>query len=67
MNEDIKELKNAYRRAGYGLGIAAVGWTLALLFGKGQTESSQWLIPIAAAAISVMCFFRSQTDQYRDR
>ena len=67
MSEEQKEIKSAYRRAGFGLGLAAVGWTLALLFGKGQKETSHWLIPIAAAAISVMCLSRSRTDQYRDR
>lgn len=60
MTEERKELTSAYRRAGFGLGIAAIGWTLALLFAKGQQEMSHWLVPIAAAAISVMCFSRSR-------
>ncbi len=60
MTEEHKELTSAYRRAGFGLGIAAIGWTLALLFAKGQVEMSHWLIPIAAAAISVLCFSRSR-------
>lgn len=60
MTEEQKDVKSAYRRAGLGLGIAAIGWTLALLFAKGQREMSHWLIPIAAAAISVMCFSRSR-------
>lgn len=64
MTEERKELTNAYRRAGFGLAIAAFGWTLALLFAKGQKEMSHWLVPIAAAAISVLCFSRSrQADE----
>lgn len=58
--EEKKDLTSAYRRAGFGLGIVAIGWTLGLLFAKGQKEQSYWLIPIAAAALSVMCFSRSR-------
>ena len=46
--EEQKDLTSAYRRAGFGLGIAAIGWTLGLLFAKGQKEPSYWLIAIAA-------------------
>ncbi len=60
MTEERKELTSAYRRAGFGLAIAAIGWTLALLFAKGERETWHWLVPIAAAAISVMCFSRSR-------
>ncbi len=67
MSEEHNNLTSAYRRAGYGLGIAAIGWTLALLFGKGQKEMTHWLIPIFAAAISVLCFSRSRQNQYRDQ
>ena len=62
-HEQQHELTRAYRRAGFGLGIAAIGWILGLLFAKGQMESSYWLIPIAAAAISVMCFSRSRQSK----
>lgn len=60
MTEEKDEIRAAYRRAGYGLGIAAIGWTLAMLFAKGQKEMTHWLIPIFAAAISVLCFSRYQ-------
>ncbi len=61
MTEERETISRAYRRAGFGLAIAAIGWTLALLFAKGQeTVKSNWLIPIAAAAISVLCFSRSR-------
>lgn len=60
MSEETQNLTSAYRRAGYGLGIAAIGWTLALLFARGQKEMTHWLIPIFAAAISVLCFSRSR-------
>jgi hypothetical protein len=58
-----ERLASAYRRAGIGLGIAAIGWTLGLLFAKGPIEQTHWLIPIAAAAISVMCFSRSRQSK----
>lgn len=68
MNEEQETLTKTYRRAGIGLAIAAIGWTLALLLAKGQENiKANWLIPIAAAAISVLCFSRSRTNQYRDR
>lgn len=60
MSEEQDELTATYRRAGFGLGFAAIGWTLALLFSKGEKDPSHWLIPIAAAAISVLCFSRSR-------
>ncbi|MBP6820010.1 MAG: hypothetical protein KA368_00470 [Acidobacteria bacterium] len=63
MSEELKDLTSAYRRAGFGLGLAAIGWTLGLLFAKGQMESSYWLIPIAAAALSVLCFSRSRQSK----
>lgn len=67
MSEEQQNLTSAYRRAGFGLGLAAIGWTLALLFAKGQKEMTHWLIPIVAAAISVLCFSRSRQNQYRDQ
>ncbi len=63
MSEEQNDLTSAYRRAGFGLAIAAIGWTLALLFAKGQKEMSHWLVPIAAAAISVLCFSRSRQTE----
>jgi len=61
MSEEQQTITKAYRRAGFGLAIAAIVWTLALLFAKGQEPvKANWLIPIAAAAISVLCFSRSR-------
>ena len=67
--DDLQErVTRAYRRAGIGLAIAALGWTLAILFAKEQDERpTRWIIPIAAAAISVLCFSRYRSSQYRDR
>lgn len=54
----------AYKRAGVGLALGALLWTAAVFF-VGPTESGKatWLIPIATAALSVLCF--SRYNQYR--
>jgi hypothetical protein len=57
MSEDRENLARVYKRAAIGLAIAAISWTGALLFGGiSETEKIHWLIPIAAAALSVICF-----------
>ncbi|MDQ3009548.1 MAG: hypothetical protein M3X11_02430 [Acidobacteriota bacterium] len=58
--EDLPEkVSQAYRRAAIGLAIGAIGWTLAILFANDPDEQPvRWLIPITAAAISVLCFSR---------
>ena len=69
-SENLPEkVSQAYRRAAIGLAIAAIGWTLVFLFAKNQDEETKmnWLIPIAAAALSVLCFSRYRSSQYRDR
>lgn len=67
--EDLQEkVSRAYRRAGIGLAVAAVGWTLALLFANDPDEKpTHWIIPIAAAAISMLCFSRYRNSQNRDQ
>jgi hypothetical protein len=61
-----QKVTHANRRAGSGLDIAAVGWTLVLLFAKDQDDQPmRWVIPIASAAISVLCFSRYRNSQYR--
>ena len=63
-----QEVTRAYRRAGIGLAAAAIGWTLVILFAKDQDDQPmRWVIPIAAAAISVLCFSRYRSSRYRDR
>jgi hypothetical protein len=57
MSEERENLARVYRRAAIGLAIAAISWTAALLFGgTSETDNTHWLIPIAAAALSVICF-----------
>ncbi|MGH9802271.1 MAG: hypothetical protein ACRD82_18055 [Blastocatellia bacterium] len=63
MTEEKGDLTAAYRRAGFGLAMTAIVWTLALLFAKGERDPTHWLIPIAAAAISVLCFSRSRQSK----
>ncbi len=56
MSEEQSGIARAYKRAGAGLAVAALLWTLALLFAGQGDEKSHWLIPICAAALSVLCF-----------
>ena len=64
--EDRERLTKAYKRGGLGLAMAALIWTAALLFTETPENGRvTWLIPIAAAALSVLCF--SRYNQYRDR
>lgn len=57
MNEDQVRLIKAYKRAGLALAVVAVLWTGAFLIsGLPHEEKIDWLIPIAAAALSVLCF-----------
>lgn len=63
-SEEIQEdpqasVTRAYRRAGLGLAIVALIWTIAFFFtGEQDGAKVNWLIPIAAAALSVLCFSR---------
>jgi hypothetical protein len=66
MTEDRERLTKAYKRGGVGLALGALIWTAALLFtGAPEDGKASWLIPIAVAALSVLCF--SRYNQYRDR
>ena len=64
MTEDRERLTRAYKRAGMGLALGALLWTAALLFlGGAEGGRATWFIPIAAAALSMLCF--SRYNQYR--
>jgi hypothetical protein len=64
MTEDRQRLTKAYKRAGMGLALGALLWTAALLFAwRPEDRIATWLIPICAAALSVLCF--SRYNQYR--
>jgi hypothetical protein len=57
MSEDRENITRVYKRAAIGLAIAAISWTGALLFGGiSESDKIHWLIPIAAAVLSVVCF-----------
>jgi uncharacterized membrane protein YjdF len=57
MSEDQENLTRVYKRAAIGLAIAAIAWTAVLLLtGISEADKSHWLIPIAAAVLSVICF-----------
>jgi hypothetical protein len=62
--EDRQRLTKAYKRAGMGLALGALLWAGALLFAwRSEDRIATWLIPICAAALSVLCF--SRYNQYR--
>ena len=64
--EDRERLTRAYKRAGLGLALGALLWTAALLFAVPPEDGrAAWLIPICAAALSMLCF--SRYNQYRGR
>jgi predicted MFS family arabinose efflux permease len=57
MSEEQATLARAYKRAAIGLAIAAVVWTAAILItGRSEDEKATWVIPVVAAALSVICF-----------
>lgn len=62
MDEEGKnQLARAYRRASLGLGATALLWTAAYLFlNRTELETPNWLIPIGAAALSMLCWSLSQ-------
>lgn len=57
MSEEKEQLAKAYRRASLGLGAAALLWTLGFLLAeRTEVERPNWVIPIGAAALSVLCW-----------
>jgi ACR3 family arsenite efflux pump ArsB len=57
VNEEHGNSAGAFKRAAIGLAIVALCWTAVLLFAsKSEDEMIDWLIPIAAAVLSVICF-----------
>ena len=64
--EEKSQLARAYRRASLGLGVAALLWTAAyLLLNRTELERPNWLIPIGAAALSMLCWtlYQKAKDQ----
>ncbi|MDX2034274.1 MAG: hypothetical protein SF339_26605 [Blastocatellia bacterium] len=56
-DEQREALHRVYKRAGIGLGVAALLWTGAILLGGRLEENNvRWLIPAGAAALSIYCF-----------
>ncbi len=52
-------LKAIYKRAGIGLAVAALSWLIAsALWPPASAREPVILIPIGAAALSVLCFMR---------
>ena len=59
MTDEELRLTNAYRRAWIGLAVAALLWVGGILFvARPDGGTIDWLIPIAAAALSLFCFSR---------
>lgn len=60
MTEDRMKLGKAYRRASIGLAAVAILWIAAfLLSDQKQDGQVNWLIPIAAAALSIFFYRKS--------
>ena len=56
-DQEKEKLTRAYRRGGFGLALAALLWTVAIVIdGRLDESNARWLIPIGAAALSVYCF-----------
>jgi hypothetical protein len=56
-DEERDRVRKAYRRGGFGLALAALLWTAALLLTEPPEDgTANWLIPVGAAALSVLCF-----------
>lgn len=64
MSEDQLKLARAYRRAGIGLAVAALLWIAAVLFGGVSEGPAIWLIPIAAAALSIFFFASMRNSKH---
>jgi hypothetical protein len=56
MSEDQQRITRAYKRAGVGLAIGTLLWIVVILFRSGESEKADWLIPVCAAALSVIFF-----------
>jgi hypothetical protein len=58
--QEETSLQRPLRRAAIALAAIAVGWMAILLLGAGTAEDRvAWLIPIGAAALSLLCFHQS--------
>jgi hypothetical protein len=61
MIEENVKLDQGYRRAAAGLCIVAIGWILAILFGRRPDDSPfVWAIPIVAALLSTVFYSQSR-------
>ncbi|MBL8168863.1 MAG: hypothetical protein JNJ50_11945 [Acidobacteria bacterium] len=57
MSEEHNRIAHAYRRAGLGLAAAAIFWSAAFIWqGQPGEDRAYWIIPVGAAALSVLCF-----------
>jgi hypothetical protein len=60
MSENREQISKAYKRAAFGLGVAAIFWTASYWLverKEGDQGSLQnWLIPLGAAALSTWFF-----------
>jgi hypothetical protein len=67
LSDDLTIPRRSLRRAAISLAVIALGWTVALLLGPPSDSSSTeegrmaWLIPVGAAALSVLCFRQART------
>jgi hypothetical protein len=61
LNEEQQTLKRGLNRAAAGLGIVALGWTLAVIFGQREDDSPlAWAIPVVAALFGLALYSQAR-------
>ncbi|MFM8393824.1 MAG: hypothetical protein ACKOB4_07845 [Acidobacteriota bacterium] len=61
MSEDQQNLKRGLNRAAAGLGIVAIGWAIAVLFGHREDDSPiVWAIPVVAALFGLALYSQAR-------
>jgi len=61
MDEDQQNLKRGLNRAAAGLGIVALGWTIAVLLGHREDDSPiVWAIPVVAALFGLALYSQAR-------
>jgi len=67
LTDAVTTPRRSLRRAAIALAAISLAWTAALLLGPPSADSSlgdgriAWLIPLGAAALSLLCFRQAQT------
>lgn len=61
MSDEPSESVRSLYRAALGLGLVAVGWSLAIVAGQNEDDSAfPWVIPVAAVVIGGALFLQAR-------